>query len=145
MNGKSIPVDFPRVLSAASRFFSFFNRRRLKRWLWRAGAPLIVFFFAFLEFQTFALQSWIFTSTNERVYFKLGDGPSKEIAFPRSAPFDDRRGYSKLPAFTARLETQKYRVTQQVRQSETMRTLFERGISPPYPEWPAAALEVRGS
>ncbi|MGH7853854.1 MAG: transglycosylase domain-containing protein [Candidatus Binatia bacterium] len=79
------------------------------------------------------------------MYFNLGDGPSKEIAFPRSAPFDDRRGYSKLPVFQARLEKQKYRVTKQVRQSETMRTLFERGISPPYPEWPAAGLEVRGS
>ena len=145
MSGKSIPVDFPRVLSAASRFFSFFNRRRLKRWLWWAGALLIVFLCGFIEFQTSALQSWIFTSTNERVYFNLGDGPSKEIAYPRSAPFDDRRGYSKLAVFQARLETQKYRVTKQVRQSETMRTLFERGISPPYPEWPAAGLEVLGS
>ena len=145
MNGKSIPVDFPRVFSAATRFLSFFNRPRLRRWLWWAGAVLIIFLCAFIEFQTSVLQSWIFTSTNERLYFSLGDGPSKEIVFPRSAPFDDRRAYSKLPVFQARLETQKYRVTQQVRQSETMRTFFERGISPPYPEAPAAGLEVRGS
>jgi membrane peptidoglycan carboxypeptidase len=143
MNGKSIPFAFPRVFSAASRFLSF--RPRFKRWLWWLGALLVVFLCAFIEFQTSALQSWVFTSTNERLYFKLGAGPSNEIAFPRSAPFDDRRGYSKLPVFQARLETQKYRVAMQVRQSETMRTLFERGISPPYPEWPAAGLEVRGS
>ena len=143
MNGKSIPFAFPRAFSAASRFLSF--RPRFKRWLWWLGALLFVFLCAFIEFQTSALQSWVFTSTNERLYFKLGPGPSNEIAFPRSAPFDDRRGYSKLPVFQARLETQKYRVAKQVRQSETMRTLFERGISPPYPEWPAAGLEVRGS
>ena len=145
MNGKSIPSDFPRVVSAASRLFSFIDRRRLKRWLGWLGALLFVFLCAFIEFQTSALQSWIFTSTNERLFFKPGDGPSNEIAFPRSAPFDDRRGYSKLSVFQARLEAQKYRVTRQVRQSETMRTVLERGISPPYPEWPAAGLEVRGS
>jgi membrane peptidoglycan carboxypeptidase len=144
MNGKTISSEFPRALSSASRFFWFVNRQRLKRWLWWLAALLVVFLCAFIEFQTSALQSWIFTSTNERVHYSLGDGPSKEIAFPRSAPFDDRRGYSKLPLFQARLEAQKYSVTKQVRQSETMRMLFEHGISPPYPEWTAAGLEVQG-
>ena len=147
MNGKSIPSpsDFPRVLSAASRLFSFINHRRVKLWLCWLGALLVVFLCAFIEFQTSALQSWIFTSTNERLYFKLADGPSQEIAFPRSAPFDDRRGYSKLPLFLSRLEGQKYRISRQVRQSETMRMLFEQGISPPYLEQPATGLEIRGA
>ena len=145
MNGKTIPSDFPRALSVASRLFWFVNRQRLKRLLWWLGALLFVFLGAFIEFQTSLLQSWIFTSTNARLYFNLGHGPSKEIAYPRSAPVDDRRGYSKLPLFLSRLEAQKYRVTRQVRQSETMRTLLERGISPPYPEWPAAGLEIHGA
>jgi membrane peptidoglycan carboxypeptidase len=145
MNEKTIQSDFPRTLSAASRLFSFINRKRLKRWLWWLAAFLMVFLCAFIEFQTSALQSWIFTSTNERLYFSLGDGPSKEITYPRSAPFDDRLGYSKLPAFLPRLEAQKYRITQQVRQSETMRSLFEHGVSPPYLERPAAGLEIRGA
>ena len=145
MNGKTIPSDSPRVLSAASWLFSFMHRQRIKRLLWWLGAFLIVFVCAFIEFQTSVMQSWIFTSTNKRVYFNLGDGASDEIAFPRSAPFDDRRGYSKLPLFLSRLEAQKYRVSRQVRQSETMRMLFDRGISPPYPEWPAAALEIHGA
>ena len=145
MNGKTIPSDFPRALSAASRFFWFINRKRLTRWLWWATAIILVFLGAFVEFQTSLLQSWIFTSTNERLYYVLGDGPSSEIAFPRSAPFDDRRGYAKLSQFQSRLEEQKYVVTRQVRQSETMRMLFERGVSPPYPESPAAGLEVHGA
>jgi membrane peptidoglycan carboxypeptidase len=145
MNGKSILSDDPRVLSVASRFLSLFNRRRLKRWLTWTLAVFIVFLCAFIEFQTSALQSWIFTSTNERVFFNLADGPSNEIAFPRPAPFDDRRGYSKLSVFQTRLQAQKYHVVKQARQSETMRTLFERGISPPYPEWPAAGLEIHGA
>ena len=145
MNGKTIPFYFPRARSAASRLFSFIHGRQFRRLLGWLGAFVIFAVLVFIEFQTSLLQSWIFTSTNERVYFKLGEGASQEIAFPRSAPFDDRRGYSKLPHFLSRLEGQKYRVTRQVRQSETMRTLFERGISPPYPEAPAAGLEIYGA
>ena len=145
MNGKSIPSDFFRVPSVVSRIFWFVNRQRLKRWLYGLAALLFFFLAAFIEFHTSILQSWFFTSTNMRLYYKLGEGPSKEIAYPRSAPFDDRRGYSKLPLFLSRLEKQKYRVARQVRQSETMFTLFEQGISPPYSEKPAAGLDIRGT
>ena len=145
MNEKSIRSDFPRAHWAASRLIPFINRRWLKRSLWWFGIFLVVLLCGFIEFRTSALQSWIFTSTNERLYFSLEEGPSNEIAFPRPAPFDERRGYSKLPVFLARLEGQKYRITRQVRQSETMRSLFDQGISPPYPEQPAAGLEIRGA
>ncbi|MGE5216309.1 MAG: transglycosylase domain-containing protein [Chloroflexota bacterium] len=99
----------------------------------------------FVEIQTSLLQSWIFTSTNERLFFKLEDGPSPEIMFPRASPFDERRGYSKLPLFESRLQDQGYRVTQQARQSETMLTLLAQGISPPYSERPDAGLDIRGA
>lgn len=145
MNGKSIPSELPRTSSAAARMFSFINRRRLKKWLRRLAFFLAVLVAIFVEFQTSLVQSWIFTSTNERVYYTLGDGPSREIAFPRPAPFDDRRGYSKLPLFQSRLEAQGYKVVRQARQSETMRTLFEHGVSPPYKERPDAGLDIRGA
>ncbi|HEY2919030.1 MAG TPA: transglycosylase domain-containing protein [Candidatus Binatia bacterium] len=144
MNGKTVPSELPRTLSFASRLLWFVNLRRLKRWLCWLGALLVIFLCVFIEFQTSILQSWIFTSTNDRLYFKLDEGPSKEIAYPRSAPFEDRRGYSKLPVFQSRLESQSYKVTHQVRQSETMLTLFEHGVSPPYGERPDAGLDIRG-
>src|SRR6266498_1731548 len=144
MNGKTVPSELPRALSFASRLLWFVNMRRLKRLLYWLGALLVIFLCIFIEFQTSVLQSWIFTSTNERLYFKLKEGPSKEIAYPRSAPFDDRRGYSKLPALQSRLESQGYKITHQVRQSETMLTLFEHGISTPYTERPDAGLDIRG-
>ncbi len=144
MNGKSIPSEYPRTSTFASRLRSFAIKVRLKLWLAWIAAFLVVCLAVFIEFQTSILQSWIFTSTNQRLFFTLKDGPSKEIAFPRAGPFDERRGYSKLPFFQSRLTAQNYRVTQQVQQSETMLTLFEHGISPPYPERPDAGLEIRG-
>jgi hypothetical protein len=144
MNGKSIPSEYPRTSTFASRLRSFAIKVRLKVWLSWIAALLVVCLAVFIEFQTSILQSWIFTSTNQRLSFSSKDGPSKEIAFPRAGPFDERRGYSKLPFFQSRLTAQNYRVTQQVQQSETMLTLFEHGISPPYPERPDAGLEIRG-
>ena len=144
MNGKSVPSEFPRTTTFASRLRAFVFSRRVKVCLWGLGLFFILLFCGFIEVETSVLQSWLFTSTNERLYFELGDGPSKEIAFPRAGPIDERRGYSKVPLFQSRLASQGYRLTHQVRQSETMLSLFEHGISPPYPERPDAGLEIRG-
>ncbi len=145
MNGKTLPSEIAQASSVRSRFFSFLYGQRLKRWLWRLGICLVLLLGVFIEIETSVLQSWIFTSTNERLSFKLAAGPSSEIAFPRAAPFDSRRGYAKLPLFQSRLQEQGYRVTTQARQSETMLTLLAQGISPPYGERPAAGLDIRGA
>jgi hypothetical protein len=108
------------------------------------GLILLFFVCVFIEFQTSALQSWFFTSTNRRVFYKLAEGSSREISFPRSGPFDERKGYSKLPGFQTRLTSQGYKIAEQARQSETMLTLLEHGVSPPYSERPDTGLEIRG-
>src|ERR1043166_1395478 len=145
MNGKPISSELTEVPSIASRLFSFVNLNRLKKWLWLCGGLLAVAALALVEIRTSFLQSWIFTRTNERISFKLSAGRSPAIVFPRSAPFDDRRGYSKLGAFQSRLENQGYRVTTQTRQSETMMKLLGRGISPPYTEPPETGMDIRGA
>src|SRR5258706_2467658 len=145
MSGKTIPSELARGPSLAARLFGIINFTRLKVWLWWLGIFLIVAAAIFVEIQTSLLQSWFFTSTNERVFYTLEDGASRQILFPHSAPFDDRRGYSKLPQFQAKLAAQGYRVSQQTRQSETMLTLLEHGISPPYVERPDTGLEITGA
>src|SRR5262245_44772839 len=145
MSEKSISSELSRAPSFASRLLFVFNFKRLKVWLLWLAFFLIIAVGVFVEIQTSVLQSWFFTSTNERLFYRLKDGRSEEILFPRSAPFDDRRGYSKVPTFQARLEAQGYRVSQQIRQSETMVTLLERGISPPYLERPDTGLEITGA
>src|SRR5947207_13136279 len=91
MNGKSVPSEFPRTTTFASRLRAFVFSRRVKVCLWGLGLFFILLFCGFIELETSVLQSWLFTSTNERLYFELGDGPSKEIAFPRAGPIDERR------------------------------------------------------
>jgi len=145
MNGKSVPSELTQAPSLACRLSGLFNFRRLKVWLWWLGIFLLIAGAMFIEVQTSVLQSWFFTSTNARLFYTLKDGRSEEILFPRSGPFDERRGYSKITAFQTKLEYQGYRVTKQVRQSETMLTLLDRGISPPYFERPDTGLEIIGA
>lgn len=145
MTSKSFSSELTQASSFAARLFSFANKERLKTGLWVALCVLLLAAFIFIEVQTSLLQSWFFTRTNEQLSYQLVKGRSDAIAFPRSAPFDDRRGYSKLRAFQSRLEAQGYQVAQQAQQSEKMVLLIKRGISPPYAEPPETGLGIHGA
>ncbi len=145
MNINPIPSEIAPEASLSNRLFSYIGKKRLRRWLWLALVPLALIGFIVVESQTSLLQSWLFTRTNNRLVYEIAAGSSARIAFPRSAPFDDRRGYSKLPVFLARLEKQGYGITRQAEQSETMIDLIHRGISPPYVEPPETGIEIQGA
>jgi membrane peptidoglycan carboxypeptidase len=144
MNSNPVSSDLAQAPSVASRLFSF-HKKRFNLWLWLGLFILLLIAGIFIEIQTSVLQSWFFTRTNEQLSYRLQHGRSAWIAFPRSAPFDDRRGYSKIPAFQARLDAQGYRITQQAQQSPKMFDLIERGISPPYAEPTETGLDIRGA
>jgi membrane peptidoglycan carboxypeptidase len=145
MTSKPVSSDLTEAATFASRFFSFVNKKRLRTSLWVSLCVLLLVAAVFIEIKTSLLQSWFFTRTNEQLSYQLATGRSAEIAFPRSAPFDDRRGYSKMPGFQAQLEAHGYQVARQVRQSEKMVGLVKQGISPPYVEPPEAGLDIRGA
>jgi membrane peptidoglycan carboxypeptidase len=145
MTSKPVSSELTEALSFASRFFSFVNKKRLKTSLWVSLCVLLLVAAVFVEIQTSLLQSWFFTRTNEQISYQMATGNSADIVFPRSAPFDDRRGYSKMPALQARLESHGYQVSRQVRQSEKLVGLIKQGISPPYVEPPEAGLDIRGA
>jgi membrane peptidoglycan carboxypeptidase len=143
MNSK--PIELTEVASAPSRLSTILRKGRIKFWLWVAVSLLLLAGFVFIEFQTSIVQAWIFTRTNERLSYELAPGQATSIAFPAPAPFDDRRGYSKLSAFQTRLLSQGFQVSQQARQSETMVNLISQGISPPYIEPPETGIDIRGA
>jgi hypothetical protein len=145
MNGKPISPELAQSTPDSSRHFSFTLPKWLRKSLWWCAAVLLFVGIAVIEIRTSFVQSWVFTRTNERVFYNLADGRSPAIVFPRPAPFDDRRGYSKLGVFQSRLEAEGYRVTQQVRQSPAMRRLLSQGISPPYIEPPETGMDIGGA
>jgi membrane peptidoglycan carboxypeptidase len=143
MDADSIPTGAEPTPSLLSRWFCT-KTGTLKRWLKWGIALLFVILFVVIEVRTSVLQSWLFTATNKRISFELAAGRSPRIAFPHAAPFDDRRGYSKLNDFQSRLLKQGYQIKEQARQSETLAYLIAHGIAPPYAEPPETGMIVHG-
>ena len=74
--------------------------------------------------------------------FKLEPGASTAIRFPKTGPYDERLGYSKIPAFTQYLAKQDYRITQQARISPKLAQLADRGLSLAYTEKTQTGLDL---
>ena len=74
--------------------------------------------------------------------FHLESGPSPSIRFPNYGPFDERLGYSHLPAFLERLSAKGYSVAEQARISPRMKTMSYIGLFPAYHEKDQAGLDL---
>lgn len=96
------------------------------------------------ELRTSALQAWLLPRYTAKMQYELAEGPSSSIAFPRSAPFDDRLGYSHLADFQQRLEARGFEVERQAVSSPELVRLLDWGIAPPYREPLVAGLKVHG-
>ena len=104
-----------------------------------------------LAFAAYVVNNELHTSERQARYlselaheltFKLESGPSPAIRFPRAGPYDERLGYSAIPAFTQLLTARDYAVTAQARISPRLAELTDKGLSPAYPEKSQAGLEL---
>jgi len=128
----------------------FPRRRRFRRHpphpvRWRLLALLIALALvvaAIWETQTSSLQSWFFGRWNTTLHFTMEPGPNPQTAFPVSGPFDERRGYTRIPEFRDSLEARGYRITEQARQSPALARLIRFGIAPPFREPPVTGLVI---
>lgn len=94
------------------------------------------------EFQTSTIQAHHFNRIAQAMKFWMEPGPSPSIHFPHSGPFDERLGYSQIPAFLNKLRGQHYTVEAQARLSPELVTLVESEYFPPYREKTQAGLTV---
>ena len=92
------------------------------------------------ELQSSQLQARHLSELGRELTFKLEPGPSPSIRFPHSGPYDDRLGYSKIPAFTQFLTTHDYLMTQQARISPRLAKLTDSGLYLAYREKSQAGL-----
>jgi membrane peptidoglycan carboxypeptidase len=94
------------------------------------------------ETQSSWLQARVFSQWNQSMTFHLGDGPSEAIQFPQHGPYDQRRGYTQLPAYLGSLQRQGYAVERQARESPALQAFQKSGGFPPYPEKAVAGLTM---
>jgi membrane peptidoglycan carboxypeptidase len=137
----SSPPDVAGSVTAAPR------RRRFGRFVLWSFALLLAICLAVAigyELQTSALQAYLVPRYTAKITYTLGNGASPSIAFPRSAPFDDRLGYSRIGEFQRRLEERGFIVSRQAVVSPELVQLLDLDIAPPYREPLVAGLTIHG-
>jgi membrane peptidoglycan carboxypeptidase len=95
------------------------------------------------EVRTSALGSAVFSAWAPRLSYQVEEGPGPPGPVSGAGPFDERRGYTLLPEFEARLLARGYRIAGRARLSPAAAVAADFGIGPPYPEPPAAGLVIR--
>jgi membrane peptidoglycan carboxypeptidase len=114
-------------------------------WLRRTVLGLLLIAMLVYELHTSAIEAWLLAHFSARLSYDLAPGPSPEIAFPKSGPYDERLGYSQIPLFRSHLEAQEFHVIEQVRMAPGLARLLNLGIPAPYREPANAGLEIHGS
>jgi len=97
------------------------------------------------EVTTSALQARLLSDYAARVSYEVAPGASSTIAFPNKGPFDEQRGYSRIPEFQNRLQAQGFTVANQARVSPELARLVSWGVPPPYDEPPVTGLTIRAA
>jgi membrane peptidoglycan carboxypeptidase len=132
-----------RVHPPASLFLHPFLRRAAFRvFASLAALGLCLAALVVYEAWTSRLQAKLFTATARRIFFDVRPGASDRILFPDKGPSDERRGYVRLPDFTAALRSKGFRVESQARFSDKMLELAKQGIYPTYPDKTQAGLRL---
>ena len=93
------------------------------------------------EYRTSRLQSRTFTAVATRMTYSLESGAS-QLQYPVAGPYDERLGYSRIPAVTRKLAAGPYRIDSQARMSPWMAWLVGFGIFPIYKEKSSAGLQI---
>lgn len=91
------------------------------------------------ELRFSSIQARYFSSLASQLNYTMGMGQSPSIRFPEPTPYDERLGYSNIPAYTRQLITHGFVIKAQARMSPS---LLQLPLSPIYPEKDQAGLTL---
>jgi membrane peptidoglycan carboxypeptidase len=94
------------------------------------------------ELMTSQLQARYLTELGRHLTFHLSPGPSPATRFPTTGPYNERLGYTRLPAFLDRLQAQEYAIEAQARLSPRLQQLIDWGLFPIYHEKTQTGLRL---
>ncbi len=97
---------------------------------------------AVLESRASYLQAGYLTTRARNMAFAVQPGPAPDAQLPAAGPYDERLGYTAIPAFTRRLTAKGFTVEQQAAPSEQMRAFVADGGYAIYREKNQAGLKI---
>jgi membrane peptidoglycan carboxypeptidase len=110
--------------------------------IWAIGAAGVLALAAevVLEARTSFLQSRYFALSASAMTYRVGAGPSPRLQFPVGGPYDERLGYSHLPALMPALERRHFTIERQAVMSPALADFTARHGYAVYPEKGSAGL-----
>ena len=98
-----------------------------------------------METESSAFQANYLSRLAKDLRWTVVRGPNPGLSFSQAGPYDERLGYSRLPAMLPRLAEQGFQVSAQAQLSPRMQELIGMGLFVPYREKPQAGLVVMDS
>ncbi len=123
-------------------------KQKKKGRLWPYLLLLVLVFVAaavaggYYEIQTSTLQAEFLSKLTAKLRYRLADGPSDKIVFPKKGPYDIRLGYVQLPFLVEKLQQKGMVVSRQARFSQSLRNYADMGFYIPYSEKSQAGLQI---
>lgn len=118
---------------------SFFRSLKFKLLLVLLIVAAVAGWFAAQEMHSSYYQAQYFSKIGKDLNFKLEKGSSNAIRFPKTGPYDERLGYSKIPEFEKLMSARDFVVTEQAHMSPGLLNL---PLPPIYAEKDQAGLDL---
>ena len=96
----------------------------------------------YYEIQNSALQAKLISRYAAKLNYRIADGPSDKIIFPKKGPYDLRLGYVQLPTLLEKLQHKGMVISRQARFNQSLRNYVEMGFYIPYSEKSQVGLEI---
>ena len=123
---------------------------RLRQWVHHHAAvlkyvvlPIVIIALAAIEMRTSVGQAVILSNWAGAMTYEVQAGPSSRIRYPEHGPYNERLGYSSLPAMIEGLTERQYEVTEQSKMSLPMAWTMDLGLYPIYRHKDQAGLEIQ--
>ncbi len=97
---------------------------------------------AYYEIQNSTLQAKLISRYAAKLRYRVADGPSDKIIFPKKGPYDLRLGYVQLPALLDKLQQRGMVISRQARFNQSLRSYAEMGFYLPYNQKSQGGLEI---
>jgi membrane peptidoglycan carboxypeptidase len=138
----------PRLAPAEVKMIEKKSTRRLSRRHRLSWWPFVLIFTAaclavgYYEIKTSTMQAKFISGYAANLRYRVADGASDKIIFPKKGPYDIRLGYVQLPAFLDKLLQNGMVISRQARFSEPLQNYAEKGFHIPYSEKSQAGLHI---
>src|SRR5262245_11927459 len=124
----STPENFSAKLSLIGIILAWWKSFRTRvlvppknsRKLWLTLVPAVLGSALVFEARTSQFEARALSALSAQLSYRTGPGPSSNISFPSSGPFNEIRGYAELSEFVLRLKDAGFHITEQARLSPAL-------------------------